>query len=56
MKPIVTEFIVNIYEDTDAAGHSHSQPGHIDDGVGFLSFEISEGNLQIAIEHDIAPV
>jgi len=56
MKPIIAEFVVDIYEDTDAAGHPYSQAGDIDDGVGLLSFEIPEGNLQVVVEHDYTPV
>ena len=53
--PVVAEFILDVEEDEDAAGHADGQAGDVDEGIDFVAEEVAEGDGEVVFEHGGSP-
>jgi hypothetical protein len=53
MKAVVTSFIIYPKKNQNGAGQSNSQTHDIDDREQFVFNNISPGNFEIVVKHDI---
>jgi hypothetical protein len=51
MVSVVAQFIPDKHEDENAHGHSDRQTGNVDEGIAFLSFDVSPGNFKVVFDH-----
>jgi hypothetical protein len=56
VEPVKTELVLDPEKDQDAAGHSDSQAGDVDEGEDLVFNEVSPGGPEIVCEHGLPPI
>ena len=53
MKSIIAQFVLHVQHDQQATRHPHRQPERVDEGVALVSPQVTQGNLQVVLDHGL---